>query len=170
VKGESGFSLLEVVISTAVLALLSGFILQMFIESIYLNQKAYNLDMSANAAAGALEALKAGETPDSGALAPKYFDSQWRQIAVIQAEPDELSQNVNLLLPDNVKFILTAEASEDRAYESETYTSFDLNGNYIIGSARAGIYKLGAVVYEVKAGGGREEIVRLSTFKYRQSG
>ncbi|MDR1560223.1 MAG: type II secretion system GspH family protein, partial [Clostridiales bacterium] len=97
-RNESGFSLLEIVISTAVLAILSGFILQMFIASIRLNQRAYDLDMSSNVAAEALETLKADETPEGGA-AEKFYDSRWNQTAL-----------------KNAKFILTTEVFEEKAY------------------------------------------------------
>jgi len=157
-KNECGFSLLEVVISTAVVALLSQFIIQMFIASIYLNQKAYNLDMGVNAASQAMEIFKGEGLPDSGAVRrTQYYDSKWREIAAGQTEPDGF---------DNVKFILNLYAAEDRSNNSEVFTSFDLAGNYLTGSAKSGLYRIEAAVYEVKTDGEEEEICSLNTCKY----
>ena len=166
-KGESGFSLLEVVISTAVLALLSGFIIQMFIAALYLNQKAYNLDMCANTAAQALESMKGEQIPEGGLMITRYFDSQWRQIVPEHRETDEFTENKDLLLPGQVKFILNLTAAEDRAYESEEYKMFDFSGNYTIGSAKSKIYMLTAVIDELKSDSEQNEIVCISTRKYQ---
>ena len=156
-KREAGFSLLEVIISTAVLAILSGFILEMFMSSIYLNKKAYNLDMGANNAAYALETLKAEKIPESGIAITKRFDSNWKEMTETGAS-------------DNIRFIMIANAVEDSVYEYEVYTSFDFIGNYSINSAKSKMYWLNAAVYEVKPDNGRAEIVNLQTRKYQQTG
>ena len=168
-KDESGFSLLEVVLSIAVLTLISGFILQMFMASVYLNQKAFNLDMGANTAAHELEILKGGNTLINQAVT-KYYDSQWSQIVVGQPETERYTPNVNLILPESVKFILTISASEDGVYESEVFKTFDSGGNYVIGSDLSKLYRLDAAVYELKESSEQEQIVSLSTRKYLQSG
>ena len=160
-KNNHGFSLLEVIISTAVIALLSEFILQMFLVSIYLNQKAYNLDMGVNAAIQAMEILKDEEMPESGVILTQYYDSKWREIATGQTEPDGL--------PGNVKYILNLNAAKDRSNNSEVFTSFDLTGKYITRPVKSGLFRIDAAVYTVKADGEQEEICSLNTYKYNNS-
>ena len=165
-KDESGFSLLEVVISIAALTLISGFILQMFIASIYLNRKAYNLDRGVNAAAQALETFKGGHMPDDGDNLMQYFDGDWNQITV--EKPDEHGFTLDdLFLPDNVAFILTMNATEDGIYENEVYTAFDSNGGRTAVTEQTKMYRIDAVVYEINERSHKEKIAGLSTRKYR---
>jgi len=167
-RDESGFSLLEIILSIAALTLISGFILQMFISSLYLNKKAYDLDMGANAAEQALEMLKGGETTDD--TITQYFDGQWGRITVEQEENGVYGHNVNLILPDSVKFVLTVSAAENSMTESDVYTSFDTGGGYVISAGQSIIYRLDACVYEIKGNNDWEEIASLSTDKYKPTG
>lgn len=164
-KSEHGFSLLEVVISTAVIAILSEFILQMFLVSISLNQKAYNLDMGVNKASHAMETLKDEELPGNGVVLTQYYDGNWREIAAGQIGP---SQNINALIPKSIKYILNLNVAEDRFNNTEILISFDSNGNCVTGSVKSSLYRIGAAVYEVKANGERVEICSLNTCRYLQ--
>jgi len=165
-KSESGFSLLEVILSLAALTLISGFILQMFIASLYLNQKAYNLDMGANAATQEMEACNGDSIADNGGGVTRYFDSQWNPIAIEGADTEEYTQNVNLILPENVQYIVTISISEDGLHEFDVYTSFDSSGGYIAGTEQAKEYRLDASVYQITESRERELLISLSTRKY----
>ena len=59
IKDESGFSLLEVVLSIGMLAFLSVFILQMFMVSAAANHRAKDIDVASYTASRAIEELKA---------------------------------------------------------------------------------------------------------------
>jgi len=158
-RDESGFSLLEITISIAVLVLLSGFIIQMFVTSIHLNRRAYNLDMGVNAAIRAIETLK-GEPMIEGVTIAHYYDSNWNLVS-IEAELSEAHT-------EKVKFVLIVDAEEDESYEYEVFTDFDLSGNYVVCSGGAKLYKLAAAVYEVKPNEEHEVIVSFNTCKYQQ--
>jgi prepilin-type N-terminal cleavage/methylation domain-containing protein len=57
---ENGFSILEVIISIAALALISSFVLEMFIVSAKINQNAEELDRAARTAANIIEQFHGG--------------------------------------------------------------------------------------------------------------
>ena len=57
-KNEDGFSLLEVMLSIAIITLVSGFILQMFVVSADRNRLTKDTDIAANVAGSAIETLK----------------------------------------------------------------------------------------------------------------
>jgi len=59
IKDESGFSLLEVVLSIGMLAFLSVFILQMFMVSATANHRARDIDIASYTAIGVIEEIKA---------------------------------------------------------------------------------------------------------------
>ena len=59
INDESGFSLLEVVLSIGMLAFLSVFILQMFMVSAAANHRAKDIDVAAYTASSVIEELKA---------------------------------------------------------------------------------------------------------------
>ena len=58
IKEEDGFSLLEVILSIGIMAILSIFILQMFMVGARANLRAKNMDTASYIASGALEELK----------------------------------------------------------------------------------------------------------------
>ncbi len=96
-RNRGGFSLVEVILSIAVLALLSGFILQFFITSSRLNERSSQVDQATVLAASAVENFKAQETPalaaegelaqatvtagSGGWEATQYYDQDWRPLA-----------------------------------------------------------------------------------------
>jgi len=168
-RDESGFSLLEMVISIAALTLLSGFILQMFVASIHLNRRAYNLDMGSNAAVAALEAYDGADLKD-GAVFTQYFDGQWERVTVEQPAADAYVQNVELILPDSIKFILTVNAAEEDTRAADVYASFDTGGNFVTGSGQSASYSLIAKVCEINDNKGQDEIVSMSTRVYAPAG
>ena len=61
-NNNEGFTLLEVILSIAIVAILSGFILQMFIVAADANTKAQNIDIASAKAANVIEQIKACES------------------------------------------------------------------------------------------------------------
>ena len=158
-RDEAGFSLLEITISIAVLVLLSGFIVQMFVTSIHLNRRAYNLDMGVSAAIRAIETLKGEPMPAEGVTVAYFYDSSWN-LVTIDAELSEAQS-------EKVEFVLVVNAKEEESLESEIFTEFDLSGNYVLCSGGAKLYSITATIYEVKASDEHEAIVSLNTCKYQ---
>ena len=62
IRNESGFTLIEAVASIAVLTCVSWFILQMFIVSAQVNQRAQDQDIASNKALQAIEAFKQADS------------------------------------------------------------------------------------------------------------
>jgi len=159
-RDEAGFSLLEITISIAVLVLLSGFIVQMFVTSIHLNRRAYNLDMGVSAAIRAIETLKGEPTLTEGVMITHFYDSSWN-LVTIEAELSDA-------LMEKVSFVLIVDAEEDESHESEVFTEFDLDGNYVVCSGSSKLYRLSATVFEMKSNEEHEAIVSLNTSKFLQ--
>jgi len=159
-RDEAGFSLLEITISIAVLVLLSGFIVQMFVTSIHLNRRAYNLDMGVSAAIRAIETLKGEPMLTEGVLITHFYDSNWN-LVTIEAELSEAHT-------EKVRFVLIVDAEEDESHESEVFAEFDLDGNYVVCSGGANLYRLSATLFEVKSNEEHEVIVSLNTSKFQQ--
>ena len=67
VKNQKGFTLIEVILSIGVLALLSGFILQFFLASNRLNDRSGQVDQANVLAVTVMEAFKAQPVPAIGA-------------------------------------------------------------------------------------------------------
>jgi prepilin-type N-terminal cleavage/methylation domain-containing protein len=94
-KSTGGFTLAEVVVSIAILSIISVALLQMFTVSAGTNYSAYNIDKAKDLCVGACENIKADPTSDSIFLsgfyatldAPgvttftKYYDRQWNETA-----------------------------------------------------------------------------------------
>ena len=165
-RGRRGFTLLEIVLSIAALTMMSGFILRMFIASIELNRKAYNLDMGSNAAVMALETYSGGDIA-AGDIMTRYYDSQWR---LIEAGLTEADGGAEPETPDGAMFILTASASDEAVREFDIYAAFDSAGGYAAGKGQSGLYLITAAVYEITDENEQDEIVKLSTRKYMRTG
>ncbi len=84
---QKGFSLVEIIISIAVLALLSLFVIQAFLVSERLNQRAADLDIATGLAVDGLERFKASPqdilaayelTADGAYQQISTFDSAWQ--------------------------------------------------------------------------------------------
>jgi len=158
-RDEAGFSLLEITISIAVLVLLSGFIVQMFVTSIHLNRRAYNLDMGVSAAIRSIETLKGEPMPTEGVTIAYFYDSSWNLVTI----ESELSEAHT----EKVEFVLVVNAKEEESHESELFTEFDLSGNYVLCSGSSKLYSVAATIYEVKSNDEHEAIVSLNTSKYQ---
>jgi prepilin-type N-terminal cleavage/methylation domain-containing protein len=139
-KQAKGFTLLEVVISIAALALLSIFLLQMFMASSNLNQRAQDSDMALAKTISAIEEVKGWDAikPDAyennnagGFFIYTFYDRDWN------------------LLEDNrqgSQFQLTLELSPE--------------------SASAGLYAVNATVTDLTAVEDKAVLSYLHTKKY----
>lgn len=83
-KSNKGFSLLEVVISVAALSFISLFVLEMFIVSANLNNRAKDTDIALAEAITAIESFKALTDPekifataDGTFMSIQYYDKAW---------------------------------------------------------------------------------------------
>ena len=97
-RNKKGFTLLEVIISVAVISIISVYILQMFVAANRVNKKAYETDQANMLCMGALENFKASEIPPDGYEA--FYDGDWRpvnfiadadyafNVVIINTEPD----------------------------------------------------------------------------------
>ena len=99
-KCRRGFTLLEVIISIAVLALISGFILQMFVSSATANKRAKDMDIASMKSINVLELFGAADSYSEfvDAFANRYqnvafsdgkcellFDENWEQTTSSQS-------------------------------------------------------------------------------------
>ncbi|MCL2462432.1 MAG: type II secretion system GspH family protein [Defluviitaleaceae bacterium] len=171
-KSEDGFSLLEVVLSVAVIAIFTGYALQMFVVSANVNGRAKNMDTAASLARNALETLKAqdaldgavlsgifsdGFIDDSGGVEEVYYcyDKNWNKLPLESAEP----------LPDGAAFlqktlIQDGGVSGDPVYMDITGSSRDMTP----GSGE--LYKISSAVYAVGSSGALTELAGFATEKY----
>ena len=79
-KSEKGFTLLEVIMSVAVVSIVSVFILEMFVVSGRVNKKAFETDNASMICMGTVEAFKSGTAPDGG-YREAYYDGDWKTAA-----------------------------------------------------------------------------------------
>lgn len=113
IKGEEGFSLLEVIISIAALAILSIFILQMFLVSSKVNLKAKNMDYASNLCISVIEFFKSGKDPSE--IFGEY-DFTGAQMSIGQSE---------YVLIDSSEVVQEFMKSTDFTNEIKIYQFFD---------------------------------------------
>ncbi|MCL2351342.1 MAG: prepilin-type N-terminal cleavage/methylation domain-containing protein [Firmicutes bacterium] len=171
-KNESGFSLLEIVLSIAIVALVSGFVLEMFAVSAGENRLAKNTDAAAAVAGNAVEALKAQSSAAgfisaqlaSGGLAwenggetaiYRCYDKNWA----------ELPAGGKDALPEGAAFLheIILRDAGSRGAASRTDPAGD-------GPAKPGgggrMYEIRSTVYKVGERGNLAEMVGFETKKY----
>ena len=78
IKNNKGFSLLEVIIAIAVLALLSGYVLQSFIVSQELNKRAADLDTATYKCVSIIERFKADHETILDSDYQRTGDTSWQ--------------------------------------------------------------------------------------------
>ncbi|MDR1208707.1 MAG: prepilin-type N-terminal cleavage/methylation domain-containing protein [Clostridiales bacterium] len=78
---ERGFTLIEIILAIAALALTSGLIARLFIAGADVNAKARDIDAASQAAVSAIERIKALDSPEGLAEAslPRVYDADWRE-------------------------------------------------------------------------------------------
>ncbi len=129
-SNENGFTLMEAVISIAVLAIISGFILQMFIVSNNVNNKAGDIDSGNSMIFTAVELFKKNQSMEeflkedffSGSTVInnnynttiyKCYDKSYNQIPDSDFTPEDISEDVRLVLLIDIKRGKTAERAEN---------------------------------------------------------
>lgn len=75
-RWKQGFTLVEVVVAFAVLAIISGTLLQIFVTATMVNQNAYEIDKANALAIEAIEKFKAA--PGAAGLQTIYYNQQWQ--------------------------------------------------------------------------------------------
>ena len=76
-KNNRGFTLIEIIIAIGIIAIISVFVLQVFITAKTLNQKATDLDNSVFLSNNLIELFRSGNSREDFIL---YYDSDWKII------------------------------------------------------------------------------------------
>ena len=76
-KSNRGFTLIEIIIAIGIIAIISVFVLQVFITAKTLNQKANDLDNSVFISSNLIELFRSGNSEEDFIL---YYDSDWKII------------------------------------------------------------------------------------------
>ncbi|MDR3239371.1 MAG: prepilin-type N-terminal cleavage/methylation domain-containing protein [Clostridiales bacterium] len=161
---QKGFSLLEVIISIATIAVISGFILQMFIVSARLNQRARDLDMGASLAVNAVETVKkASRLQDieadsffEGALTrmPRKealeivgcYDARWQRLPLSETEYQSNQY------PAAACFLLSLAVENEKAIGPDGYYEFSAAGDFVQMRGSGRRYDVRSVVYRLETG------------------
>lgn len=186
---NKGFTLLEAILSIATLAMLSGFILQMFIVASSANVKAQNLDKASVEAMNIIENIKSfdyyinpNETDffkefalnknEGEYIFYKAYDENWNpiqdinDIILLGAEEAE-----NKEFPDNFSFLLKLELDEDNIPNKEKTILKETASN--IKDIEDGLYveagnmiNIHVEVFDLKSSEDDKMIVNYETCKY----
>ncbi len=171
-KRNSGFTLVEMIISVAFLAIISVIIVQLFISAKNLSLKAHDLDQSVFISKKIIAAFKSCEHPEDFAkisLLDKaadtvsddvevftlYFDEDWNQL-----DPDKLSLDKHSLderFPDKAVFTADVELKPLVAEEEGAYSE---NGLYRL---HIKVQKTGPYLMEEEVG---SELFSITSDKY----
>ncbi|MDR1000134.1 MAG: prepilin-type N-terminal cleavage/methylation domain-containing protein [Clostridiales bacterium] len=161
-KHEGGFSLLEVIISVGILAIISGFILQMFIVSARVNDKARNIDIGMTEAINAVEAGKrlagTGGYDDpffhncliEGNNAIKYYDNSWAQVTDAA----------------HAAFILRASIVQEPSQPAPRIDRFTLNKGFVTVPPREFMYDISVAVSQVFTPDHDERLLHFNAKKF----
>ena len=89
-KSQGGFSLVELIVSIAVVAILGALVLQLFVSAEVLNRKAGDIDKSISISVAAIELYRGGVSPENfseygdfgkaareGGLVVFYYGDKW---------------------------------------------------------------------------------------------
>lgn len=168
-KNDDGFTLLEVVISIAVLSIISGFILQMFIVSANANNTAKDMDLARELSKAIIENVKASDSYDEAMELYNLkdggsyilFNSMWEEVYSISIAEYELGEAMEAdILANDISFILIVKGESS----SETATENTKTGDLV--EITTSIYKRntdGVFVFE-------KTLMDLKTNKYFPKG
>jgi prepilin-type N-terminal cleavage/methylation domain-containing protein len=161
-RHEDGFSLLEVIISVGILAIISGFILQMFIVSARVNTRARNMDIGMTEAMNAIEAGKrlagTGGYDDpffsdcliEGDNAIKYYDDSWTQVTD----------------PGNAEFALNTSIVQEPSQPVDQIDSFTLDSVFTTVPSSEFMYDIIVAVNQISASNAGERFINLNARKF----
>ena len=179
-KNEDGFTLLEVILSITILAVISGFILDMFIVSSRVNNSAQDLDYASTKAAMSIELFKSLDEPGEyvnnaefglsrpfgdGDLLFIYtaYDDKWNELSVAP-DFDMATPPVEAYFVRVVKIEKLSEAGPP------VYLSFENDGSKrgsVATSAAGGLYGVtSAVLAADRSTGELKEMLSLASCKY----
>jgi prepilin-type N-terminal cleavage/methylation domain-containing protein len=117
-KKKNGFTLLEVIVSVAALSLLSVFILQMFMASARLNERAKNTDIAMTKAITEIERIKSATAIETlPAVHTLYFNNQWHPVSSAQRQEASFRLTLTLAGEGLGLYNVTAEVRDIRANE-----------------------------------------------------
>lgn len=85
IKGNKGFTLVEIIVALAILALLSGTLLQVFVLSSDMNSRADDLDRANVVATSMAEEFKSGANALAFTNREIFFNDNWQQVPAAQA-------------------------------------------------------------------------------------
>ena len=101
-KTDKGFVLAELIIAIALLSLVSGIILQLFLTASTTNKKAHNLDCASSCAVTAIEYMRSSPSfnfseldffsladikqSEEGAVITLFYDSNWNNIPSVELD------------------------------------------------------------------------------------
>jgi prepilin-type N-terminal cleavage/methylation domain-containing protein len=178
-RSEDGFTLLEILLSIGILALTSGFILQMFLVSARVNQKAFDSDMSLNAAMNLIESFKAldrfedcMESPFSDEYKATLAVSSARVIKCYNNDWEELDIGGSDIsdYPPEVQYVLQLIVNKTSNIGLDTYLSFSVAGDFVKSSGSGQLCELECEVFEVRREEGatpiKAELARIVSEKY----
>ena len=119
-----GFSLFEVIVSIIVLSIISGFILQMFIVSSELNQKAKDLDFLSLKAISAIELLKSADFIEEGIIREYYDKDNMKFLLEIKISNSAKGLDGNMYDIEAYVFVLSGENEKDELISFNTKKYF----------------------------------------------
>jgi prepilin-type N-terminal cleavage/methylation domain-containing protein len=114
-KSGRGFTLIEIIISVALLSVLSVYLLHLFVQSSNLNRKAYELDRSVVITQNIMELMEQSDTPLIGANPMYTFE--WRKSGSGSEKTGILHFDKdfkNVLTEDTSSYVLEISVSEAR--------------------------------------------------------
>ncbi|MDR1642964.1 MAG: type II secretion system GspH family protein [Clostridiales bacterium] len=181
---ESGFTLLEMIISIGILSMTSGFILQMFLVSATVNKRALDADMGLNTAIGAIEAIKGlSKFDDIKALTDyevsvegnkvkvyEVFDSDWTPIKEGASDKEGVSGLDIRDYPPEAMFVLEVDVKNTPNVGIDSFITFSTAGDFIESFGTGQLCEMECQVYELKRDGeiapSRVELARFASRKY----
>jgi prepilin-type N-terminal cleavage/methylation domain-containing protein len=149
-KGQKGFTLLEIIISVAIISIVSLFILQFFIASSNANAKAQNIDIASTKAVSVIELVKSGDNFEElqklGALGGMF--SSWH------FEDDNGVSIITVWFGEDWEQLDVSASESARFYMDISFTKPGTDG----------LSGIRVAVYDLKADGG--ELVSYDALKY----
>jgi type II secretory pathway pseudopilin PulG len=185
---EEGFTLLEIIISIGIIAVINVFILRMFLVSSMVNQNAREIDLAFSAAQNAIETFKRQTTlngyrneqflkgcfvkqREKGAAYYQAYDANWNVLDMSKFEEFD-----SVITPEGMAFLLAIDVAESEVSGPDTYVMVELSASGASvkekNKSAGKLYAVRAAVSRYKAGASpsvpaaMEEILALGTAKY----
>ncbi len=157
VKMQKGFTLMEIVLSVAIIAIISLFILQFFVVSSNANKKAQNTDTASSKAQEAIELLKSVGYDE-------IFEQKLFEHAKIIDFKDSLDDEIILYYDKNWKYMPYSETSSAAFVMRITFGSGEKHKSSSDDSNK--LVKLDVTVRDTSYPGGKDILVHYETYKF----